>query len=76
MRLFAGRGSLVQISRELSYNIVNESEHAIGAVYIVVSLGCHGTTNVSDGGGAILAEKSCKPVGETWRVEGTLLIGG
>ena len=40
----------------------------------MVSLGFHGTINVSDGEGAILAERSCKLVGETWKVEGTLLV--
>ena len=75
MRLFAGKGSLLQIPRELSHSIVNESEHQLGTVYCVVSLGCRGTTCVLDDRGAILAERSCKLVGEAWRVEETLLVG-
>ena len=72
--LFAGTGSSTQISSERDCSIVNESPQESGAMKVVDSLGCHGTTRVCEGGGVILAEKSTRLVGETGRVEETLLI--
>lgn len=71
--MFAGTGSFFQISQDIASSIVKEPVQEIGGMKVVDSLGCHGSTWVSDGGGVSWAVKADIRVEETWAVDGRSL---